>query len=346
MDSYLINPQIIDVIITSETQFSLSEFLTINTLLGGKTITQTLDDALYSQTSLGRNVHRVIDADTCDIITLNIHKLLMHPEIDYSIVPNLQVLEHAMCVSNSYRLNNATIDTLLAHHKLNPDVIASFRGDRGAIFRLLIANDVDVELLSIFLKHGANTNFRNISWWNHPCILALHNLSTSDPALVHCKLELLDTIVAHTKLFYFLKNIPFSETIYTNKIYNSILRQGKLCALEHSDDPNLKLLDDWLQFIRRQTHMNMRALRKIFNGTIKRLCMVKDSVRKLLLFKHNLECLTQHTITVPAYKYYNIAIILLFLIRNSHLTVLNTRHITLRHRTCVLLNFIFDDHQK
>jgi len=336
MDSYLINPQFIDAIITSETQFSLSEFLTINTLLGGKTITQTLDDALYSQTSLGRNVHRVIDADTCDIISLNIHKLLIHPEIDYSIVQNLQVLEHAMCLSNSYRLNNATIDALLAHHKLNPDVIASFRGERGAIFRLVIANDVDIELLSIFWKHGADTNFGNISWSDHPCIIVLHNLSISDPALARRKLELLDTIVAHTERFYFLKNIPSSQVICTTKIYNSILRQGKLHALEHSRDPNTKLLDDWMQFIRRQTHMNMRALRKIFNGAIKRSYMVNDSVRKLILFKHNLECLTRHTIAAPAYEYYNVAIIVLFLMRNSHLTVL-TRDI-LRYVTALVFS--------
>lgn len=114
------------------------------------------------------------------------------------------------------------------------------------------------------------------------------------------------------------------------QIFSAILRFGKLSALEYltDDQKKIKCFNDHLREIRGYTDLDIDTLRKYFAVPIDYFQIVQNNshangiIRRLIMFKHNLECLTRHTIIVPAYQYHNIAIIHWFLLKKPHLIIL------------------------
>lgn len=337
MDEYLIDRHFIKAFISSERAgTSLEQFSTINTLVNGRTITGVLCDIQkvtcnptcaqnHIELAIRREEFCISRHNMARILTLNITKLLAHPDIDFSIPSNMTSLASTMFLGFPHT-GNEIIDQILTRHKLNPDVVIGC----NSVKRLLFDADPNNERICIYLKHGANMdlNIDRTFYGDQPYIIARD------------KSEIIDTIVAHTEHFRHLEKVMdpcYESVVSTRKICESILRCGKISALEYLTT-NKKNVDDfnaWLKRIR-TFDLNIDEMRVAFIAPIQHFELVSnnknasDAFRKLMLFKHNLECLTQHVITVPAYKYYDIAIILSFLIKYQHLTML----------TCDVLRYI------
>lgn len=338
MDPEFVHSQIADdLLVATGLNFKLVDVRDINSMFDERTIVMILYRLLFAlrysicwEKLIPSKFVAMRDSKTLnDTLLKNIRMLLLHPEIDYSMRSNLEVLGLAMTSTSCVSLKNHDIDEILGQRRLNPDVIM----EKNSIAELLnVYSQTDIERVKIFLKHGADVDSRpkpNM-WYNMPYYIAAKQHQS-----------VLDTIVTHTKYFHhsgmiFGDNVALgisSETIVT--LFHSILRCGKLAALENLNK-NVINFDKWLRNIRGCAGLDVRVLRQCVGIPMSCFSLIvgnqdaDDILRKLILFKHNLECMTQSTITVPAYKYYDVAIIILFLMRNRHLTVLTCdvlRHI-------------------
>jgi len=330
METLLIDYDIIDALFKSvQLHINLADFENLNQIIHCETIVGLLFKLHWSLSYFNgwgglyheqlvqriRELGRSKD-EMCANIAINIVKLLAHPNFDHSVYQNVTVLAGTII---STFIGNDQLDQILTYHNLNPDTILG--GD--SIGALLRDKTTDPERILIFLKHGAAMHF-NIGHGDQLVYMATYNS------------EILDVIVTHTKQFAGF-SIYFGPDS-NRKVFDSVLRCGNLFALEQigNHTTNIQKYEKWLRTIRKHAAMDIDAMRSCFDMPIQSICLVDSdihidrSVRKLILFKHNLECLTQSTITVPAYKYYDVVIIILFLIKNPHLTIL----------TCDVLRYI------
>jgi len=337
--------KVISALVTNHaTGIQFDKFLTINTLQNGKTLVGTLNDI---HTSICHNIndngqnwddlytkysHLNIARDTVlKILVPYIKNLLSDPAIDYTIDSNINVLAAAMSPLSFFAVADDMLDRILSHHKLNPDVVL----DCNSVGKLLGMDNAKMycNRMRIYLKHGANLNL-NISVFDDRN--QLYMITTQD-------LTILDIIVEHTEHFYCLEKLLGVFRSVTclsrdaEKVFESILRCGKISSFKYLGryKTNVDIFYTWLKEIRTSNH-DIESMRTYFGVPIQHFNLVKsnthvnDSLRNLILFRCNLECLTQCTVTVPAYRHYEIAIIMLFLIKNPHLTVI----------TCDVLRYI------
>lgn len=325
MEALLIDHDVIDALFKSaELQSDLSDFENLNRVINCQTIVGLLHGLhwalsfshgwgkLYYNTLIQR-IHELGRSE--DVMRINLAKnivnLLMHPDIDFSVYQNNTVLADATV---SDFMGNDQLDQILTRHNLDPDSILN-----GDSVKMLLKNQIsDPERLLMFLKYRAKRH-HDIEYNNEQ----LYFLATYD-------LKILDIVVAHTKRFD--KLLICGDCEATHKVLGSVLRCGNLLALERLNrhTVNIQKYEQWLRTIRKCTTLDLNSLRSYFEMPIQNITLIDDNeyadkcVRKLILFKHNLECLAQSAITVPAYKYYDVAIVILFLIKNSHLTVLTS----------------------
>lgn len=331
MDTCLTNPELISFLISDDETY-LSKFLDVNTLVEDQTIIHVLYDKLASINNpdyasnkcpssvlirkSGRDKYAVVSN-----IVSNIRRLLMHPKIDFTIGPNREILEVAMFSQTHLYVTNNVLDDIFTRHKLNPDVVS----DSNSISRLIYNSCNDIDKLYMFIKHGADIHFDTEPERHNdqPYVAALDNLL------------MLDVIVENTTHFYCLETTirrcantgPGEKNVM--RLFELILRHGKIGALEHLQSKgNIGRFSNWLKNVRANICLDAPLMRTCIMPAVESFNLIDDNknisdiVRKMVLFKHNLECLTQSTIAVPAHKYYDIAIIVLFLMRNPHITVL------------------------
>lgn len=316
--------------------FRLADVKDINSMIGNKTIIMILYKLSFA-IRYGTHWKKLISSEFIkkydrnktlgNTLLKNVRILLFHPDIDYSVGPNSKVLEIAI-LGGHLSLKNDEIDELLGRHRLNPDVVMG----QNSVARLLGTDfRTDTEKIILFLKYGADVDLDvQNSLYNMPYYVAASK-----------NLVILDMIVTHTKCFRHAETMFRKDTIRdidfdtVARLFDSILRCGKLTAFENLNK-NIINFDRWLRNIRSCTELDMQTMRQCVDIPMDYFHLIcghkkaDNSLRKLILFKHNLECMTQRTIIVPAYKYYDVAIIFLFLMRNRHLTVL----------TCDVLRYI------
>lgn len=334
------------------TGVQFDKFLTINTLQKGKTLVETLSDIYLSICHYinydGQNcddLHtkygyfNIVREAVLEILVQYIKNLLCGPAIDYTIGSNIKVLAGAMSPYSFFAIDIDMIDRILSQHKLNPDIVLGCNSV-VKILEVHCAKTWDLhctkmchDTILIYLKHDANLNL-NI------CITD----SQKQPYMIATKNPtILDIIVEHTEHFYGLEKLLSSFRSVTclshdsEKVFESILRCGKISSFKYLGGykTNLDIFYAWLKEIQMSNH-DVESMRTYFGVPIQNFNLVKsnvhvnDSLRKLILFRCNLECLTRCTVTVPAHRHYEIAIIMYFLIKNPHLTVL----------TCDMLRYI------
>jgi len=341
MEHNLTNVKIINSLIKKSPHgVPLSEFKNINDVVRNKTIVSML----YGM----RNYKYVPQENSLSEIghnlRININKLLSHPDINFSNPINKRVLFSMMMSTsgadnllNSYLyMNNKTIDKILSLHKLNPDILLNC----NSILRLLddrLDDTYLAEKINIFIKHGADLelNITQTSYVNQPYITTLNykNVST--------------VILLHTKNFYRLGEVlhKLTKSVRVIEIFDHILQYGKMSSFKYlcqKECENIAAYDEWIKNIR-NINLDITNMRKILAEPIKRFELISynskvdDIVRKMCIFKQNLECLTKNIITVPAYRFYDVAIIIKFLMNNQYLTILS--HDILRYIAFFVFNY-------
>jgi len=113
------------------------------------------------------------------------------------------------------------------------------------------------------------------------------------------------------------------------KVFEHILLHGKISSLQNlseTDYKNIRVYENWLKTIRTQD-TSIENMRLYYDLPIRCIKLsdnneVSETVRKMCIYRQNLEYLTKSVVTVPAYKFYDIAIIILFLMNNPRLIVL------------------------
>lgn len=340
MEEYLIDYCVVKTLFSCDPEKELQKFNTVNTLVHGETIAGALYEMYSAICGTSRrywychpnnpeweickfNIIPNTQNSEQEIyksnIISNIHKLLTHDDIDYSIEQNKCVLKKAILPGGPFSVDDPTCDKILTKYNLNPDTV--FGGN--SISELVHSMRTSAERVITFHKHGANPD--------------LHT-ALGPPYFFARKREILDAIVERTAHFDGLGDAVNEHHSNVTKIFTSILRYGKISAFEYLDKnkENIKSFESWIKSIRNNGNLDIQTMRIYFNTPIQRFSIidynknVNDIVRKMVLFKCNLECLAQSTITVPAYKYYDVAIIILFFMRNQYLTVL----------TCDVLRYI------
>lgn len=327
MEEYLIKSHVIKTLFSCDAEKELNKFDNVNTLVHGKTIIGALYE-MYRVVSGILSVYwcnfqiQGYNVDYQDNIRSNIHKLLIHDNIDYSVKQNRLILKKAIFPNHLFSVDDSIRDKILTKYELNPDVVC----DGNAILELVRGGRVSTKCVLTFLKHGANPDL--YTDLGRPYFFAPQNP------------KILDPIIERTTCFDLLEQALNDLRYDAAKLFASILRCGKISALEYLDQNkkyNIGRFESWIKSIQNHPHLDMQTMQIYFNTPIECFSLidcnkdVNNIVRKMILFKCNLECLTQSTITVPAYKYYDVAIIVLFLMRNQHLTILTCdvlRHIT------------------
>ena len=293
-----------------------SPFKNINSIVNEITIVEKL----YNIVTKKYCYHRA----TIELIYQNIYELLSHPDINYSIESNMKILTRMITcpVRHVVKLSTFALDEILTRNNFNPDVISG----RNSIAANIDYTD-DIEWIALFLKHGAHVELgmESRDFSKQPYMLALQ--------MPH----VLDIIIKHTNHFYDLGKAYTKINVKDrSRILTGILRHGKIFAfkqLEKTVREHIENFDEWLYDIRA---IEASPVRRCFRLPIQQHKIsekdkaMNDIAKKIFLFKHNLECFVRGTITVPAYKYYDVAIIILFLMKNPHLVSL----------TCDVLRYI------
>jgi len=331
MEDQIIDVAVINALIKKNPQgIALSKFENINSLVNGKTIVAMIYDLREFDIrilSMFNNTKIIYDN-----LRTNINKLLSHPDIDFSEVANKKVLKLMMIVSHSEHLymNSETLDKILEHHKLNPDDICG----RNSIAELLsyrLQKTDTIEKIKIFIKNGANIELNCDTSY---CYAQPYAIAKRHPIMFNIVLQ-------HTKNFYCLGDtfsffkLPNSSNIdYPTiiQIFEHILQYGKISSLQYlykKEYQNIKEFNEWIRNIKIYQNLDIEAARICFNSPINKFELINQNkdvdniVRKMCIFRLNLECLAKNIITVPAYRFYDVAIILYFLMKNPHLTVLS-----------------------
>jgi len=333
MDRQLTDVKIINILINNSPYgIALSKFEDVNALVDNETVVSMLYRLRYFDTKTLRTFwlqeYGPNDINLWDIdanLNLNINKLLSHPDINFSVTPNKNTLLlmalpiHIYGTLGSYLyIENGMLDKILGFHKLNPDVLF---GD-NSIFKLFnygLDKAGLAEKIEIFIKHGADLELNVNS-----------NSYASQPYMICFNSSIFDLILCHTKKFYCLQTV-FSrqnDNVRIKKLFEHILQYGKLSSLQYLHNEQIPKYDEWLRNIRK-INLDIETMRMCFSTPIENFELIKfnrdvdNIIRKMCIFKQNLECLTKNTITVPAYRFYDIAIIILFLMKYPQLTVLS-----------------------
>jgi len=327
MDDQIINIQNVNILIKNSSEgIMISQFKDVNTIVQDETIVSMLYKLGYIDIcrlcKILCNEHVLLDiADIGNKLRININRLLAHQDIDFSIITNKWTLismimnDQQHYLSENFipylHINNETLDKILKFHKINPDILMGDNSIKkllgGRLDRIGLAEKID-----IFINHGANLELDVDSqkYRNQPYIMALQNL------------KIFDTVAFHTKNFYCLGNLFFTPFINVLPIFEHILQYGKFSSLQYLDKDgreNIKKYDHSLKNIQKLDSVELIQQTQL----IRQSKNVDNIVRKICIFKQNLEHLTKNIITVPAYRFYDIAIILFFLIKYPQLTVLS-----------------------
>jgi hypothetical protein len=113
------------------------------------------------------------------------------------------------------------------------------------------------------------------------------------------------------------------------QVFNHILQYGKMSSLQYlykTEYENIKAYNNWLKTIKTQD-LDIETMRTYYEIPIRCIKLVNDDdidkiIRQMCIYRHNLEGLTKTIVTVPAYRFYDIAIIILFLMNNPRLIIL------------------------
>lgn len=262
--------------------------------------------------------------------------LLTHPDIDFTIASNAMILTAVIVdlYGDVVLIKNETLDKLLAYHKLDPNTVTQW----DLICRVL--NQIDwtrkrFKIISgrieMLIKYGADVNF-NAKYMN----------VTGQPYYISKgSRRIFDIIVSHTIHFYHLGDVAryilSGNVAVRSEIFDNILEDGKIWSFQYLDKDSYKKIqafEKWISNIKKY-NLNIHETRECFSLPIKYFDITTHIgenrlIKKICIFRQNLECLTLKPITTPAYKFYHIAIFILFLMRNQYLTVLTCdvlRHI-------------------
>lgn len=352
----LIDPYIINVLSKyTHPGIDLSNFTEINTIRHNMTIVMLIDGLrrhvavpfpcarnIFSDVRLNYpDFYKSGEYGECDTVAArnniraNIILLLKHPEMDFTIQQNLEVLREVIKRTGIayWEIGNDDIIEILTLHNLNPDVIMG----ESSIGILLIHqsrlyfDENETCIISAFIERGANveleldpTNLQNQPYFR----------------TAHLCTRIRDVVISRTTNFYKLGEMIKSQDLSERglRVIDGIAKHGKMPSLKYlsaEDYEKIQAFEGWIRNIRK-LNLTIQEMREHFsvpiqNFQILNFCPIIDQkVRNMCLFRQNLECLTQSTVATPAYKYYHVAIIILFLIHNRHLTVLTCdvlRHI-------------------
>uniref|UniRef100_A0A6C0C6R5 Ankyrin repeat protein n=1 Tax=viral metagenome TaxID=1070528 RepID=A0A6C0C6R5_9ZZZZ len=325
MEHQLTNVEIINELIKkSPYGIALSKFNDINSRVHNDTVVSMILQLRHFDNRIAEKFGRSI---VYSALRINICKILLHPDIDFSIDQNKSTLAYMMFGGNKkIYMDIETVETILKCHKLNPDNIIK----NNSVAKFMAKNFYHpqyVEMISMLIKYGANIEL-NCSFFScvqQPYIMGHNNMNA------------LEIILSNTTNFYDLGNmfnIGMTRTFTDNHfkiIFDHILMHGKISSLQYLDKKeyeNIRKFEEWLQNIQKLS-ADIDLMRTIFTEPIKAFNLTdKDqytdsTVRKMCIFRQNLQCLTKSKITVPAYKYYHIAIIILFMINNPRVIVLS-----------------------
>jgi len=339
--------QLVNAVVESvDYRINLTEFTNINSQIQGSTIISVLlsicrrfDGYSYSRITLANIRNKLpnwhVDSDDIHATILeNIRSLLSHPDIDFSVKPNAEALFAVMihhCTDAPY-ITNDMLSSLLEHHNWNFNVVIKKNAIqeylRAIKFTKINVSEV-LERIKIFTKYGARMEYGVDDTDDHnvqPYVLASH-----EPIIF-------DRVILYTNYFYGLETALLRKLDIEHdgvKIFENILQYGKISSLQYlgTESEKISAYEQWLKSF--QT-FDADEMRKCFGVLVNNFEVtiyghrINNIIRKICLFKCNLECLIQSTITVPAYKFYDVAIIVLFLMRNQHLTIL----------TCDVLRYI------
>uniref|UniRef100_A0A6C0C619 Ankyrin repeat protein n=1 Tax=viral metagenome TaxID=1070528 RepID=A0A6C0C619_9ZZZZ len=315
MEDQLINVEIINELIKkSPYGIALSEFDCVNTCVGNRTIALMLWELQNFDRRITETFRKITVLNT---LRININKILAHPNIDFLIQANRATLINIIFYANANMyMDVETLEIILKYHKINPDAITE--NNSVALF---VTNSFHhpqyTGIISTLIKYGANIELNRSGLH---CDQQLYGMSQNR--------EPLQIILHHTAHFYGLKYIFGNYTHeYIDIIFTHILMCGKISSLQHlneKDRKSIRIFEDWLRNIR-QLPVDIEIMRTVLIEPINEFNLIpqnqntNSTVRKMCIFRQNLECLTQRKITVPAYKYYHIAIIILFLMNNPKL---------------------------
>jgi len=331
MEQQIRHVNCIDILIKKGDGIPLSKFRDVNTLIGNDTIVSMLyrlckirnlrpfGDPEYGHVDIS-------DEDVRNNLHVNIINLLSHPDIDFSIPANKNTLVSMIIKARMvfykpglymFASNNA-MDKIFKIHKINPDILVGGNSILKLLKNVSYCDSVD-RRINIFIKHGANIELNVIyDIDRQPYMLYLNNSG------------MLNTILFHTKNFYCLGDGIKKHSKKMIPIFEHILQHGKISSLRYlhaKEYENVKIYDDWLRQIR-YINFDIETMRKHFSIPIKHFVIINqdidinDIVQKMCIFKQNLECLMKSSISIPAYRFYDIAIIILFLMKNPSLIVL------------------------
>lgn len=264
-----------------------------------------------------------------DVLIANIVMLFSHSDIDFTIESNVSTLSLFMIENDDICLGCEILDKILERHRLNPDFIVGensvnkclkLRSESG------IYEDDIFNRVTILIKHGADVNFGADK----------HNIHRLPYMYADFSEKLFQLILSHTNKFYCLEYVfHFLDDHYSKKIFEHILRYGKISSLKYlglTDTAKIKAYSRRLKNISGSNALEYYdTLANYFEITTHGI-EINRILRKLCVFKRNVECLVRKPINVPAYQFYDIAITFLFLINHQHLTVLTSdilRHIAL-----------------
>uniref|UniRef100_A0A6C0C8R4 Uncharacterized protein n=1 Tax=viral metagenome TaxID=1070528 RepID=A0A6C0C8R4_9ZZZZ len=319
MEHQLVNVEIINELIKkSPGGIALSKFDSINTCVDYNTIASMLLE-----------LKRFYKTDARNTLRININKILAHSNIDFTMYQNKGTLINMIFHADEYLyMDVETLETILKYHKWNPDNII----EKNSVAYFVKKNShyqrhpQYAEMISTFIKYGANIEL-HLSGLS--CGQQLYFTVENDDAF--------QIIMSHTTNFYDLKGLfgyarerTYGD-VHTTKIFEHILIYGKISSLQYLDEKeykNIRTFEEWLRNIRKFP-LSIDLMRIAFIDPIKSFNLidkdqhVNNAVRHLCVFRQNLECLTKSEITIPAYKYYHVAIIILFLINNPKLIVLS-----------------------
>ena len=262
--------------------------------------------------------------------------LLTHPDIDFTIASNAMILTAVIVdlYGDVVLIKNETLDKLFAYHKLDPNIVIQW----DLICRVLKLIDwarrrfkIISDRIEMLIKYGADVNFNANST----------NVTEQPYYISKDSRRIFDIIVLHTTHFYHLGHVAryalSGNITVRSKILDNILKDGKIWSFQYLDKDSYKKIqafEKWISNIKKY-NLNIREARECFSLPIKHFDITMHIgenrvIKKICIFRQNLECLTLKPITTPAYKFYHIAIFILFLMRNQHLTALTCdvlRHI-------------------
>lgn len=231
-----------------------------------------------------------------DVLIVNIAMLFSHPDIDFTIESNIATLSLFMIGNDGICLGCEILDKILERHRLNPDKIVGensvnkclkWRPESG------IHDDDIFTRVTILIKHGADVNFGADE----------HNIHRLPYMYADFSEKLFQLILSHTNKFYCLEYVfHFLDDHCSEKIFKHILQYGKISSLKYigpTDAAKIKGYTRSLKNISGSSALEYYdTLANYFELTTHGI-EINRILRKLCVFKRNVECLVRKPVKVP-----------------------------------------------